>query len=113
MAGIERRGVAVDADGEGGHHPGRGLGDLGGETAVDQARGQVPEQIGHHRPGQLLDQLGETRPDALQRPHRPEQRIENLGPHASPPNEEIPAVWTATAGPDYTAPHAPGDRRER
>ena len=110
MTRHDRRRVAVDAHGQSRDHSRRGLGDLGREAAVDQAARQMPEQVHHQRSGQLFDQLGEARADALERPHRPEQRIEYLGPHAnSPEQDEIPAVWTRAAAGDYSASHAPGD----
>ena len=57
------------------------LDDLGGEAAIDQAGGQVPQEIHHMGPGHFADRLRQPWPDTGQAVDGGEQGKQNFGAH--------------------------------
>jgi len=76
-----RHEVLVHRDGEGGDLAGLGLRDLGRVAAVDQAEGQVPQQVDDLRAGHLFHELPQPRPDSGQRRRLGEQGRQAQGAH--------------------------------
>jgi hypothetical protein len=79
------RQMAVDLDGERCNCACRCFPHLGGETAVDDPGGQMPEQIDDRRSGEPFEKPSQTRTDARKRDHRRIKRKQNLGTQAFAP----------------------------
>ena len=78
QAGRPRRQVRLDAHGDGGDAPARRLRYLGREAAGDQPGGQMPQQIGDARPGDLGHELAQPGADAGQSGDLGEQGKQDL-----------------------------------